>query len=242
MELIVFLVQNVLGWKVITQFPVAFPSTQKCKSGDKCKSDFVLILISVSSGSRNVSDLIPVIQSPNIVRKCFLDTLEGVFDAVLFQSTEVNSAELTLETGSIVFQGIELSYRNISPMRYLDDSVYICEINLRIVINSVKTVLFNGKWLGVFLFEYHSVDSLGFCVLISFIIVASIRTELHYFVKLIRGRLTFNFISWDKVLVIHKLKLLVLRHRYFLGEVYVSVQVNCQDIQLTLLIRVIGPV
>lgn len=77
-------------------------------------------------------------------------------------------------------------------MRHLDDSVDICEIYLRIVIDPVKTVLFNCKWFGVFLSEYDSVDSLGLCVLITFIVVASITTELHDFVKLVRGGLSFN--------------------------------------------------
>lgn len=80
-------------------------------------------------------------------------------------------------------------------MRHLDDSVDISEVYLRIVIDPVKAVLFDCKWFGVFLPEYDSVDSLGLCILIIFIVVASITTELHDFVELVRGRLSFNFVG-----------------------------------------------
>lgn len=79
-----------------------------------------------------------------------------------------DSTELALKTGSKIFQAIELSNGNISPMRDLDDSLYIGEINLWIVVDSVNDVILNSERFSIFPLVNNCVNTLGLSILIVF--------------------------------------------------------------------------
>lgn len=169
LELRSFIVEELLSWKIVSNFPIWLPLPQKTESWNKCKFHFIWVIISVGPWRWYVANLISVIESPYFIRKLSLNSSESILSAgwiLISLRAETYSAEFSFKAGTIIFQVVELSYGNVTPMRNLDCSLHACKIYLRLVVDTVNHMLLLCKRFSILLFEHHSPDSLWLSILI----------------------------------------------------------------------------
>jgi hypothetical protein len=178
METVCFsLFQVALNWQVVSHLPVAFPLTQKPKSRHQCQLNFILVLISVSLRCWNVSNLISVVKPTSSIRKWGLNPLESTLYPDILLWTVSHSAKFSLQRRPEVFQFIELSYSDISPLWHFNDSLNIGKVNLCVVVDSMNVVIFRSERLGLLFFEYDSCNSFWLSIFVEVTEITNNLTE-----------------------------------------------------------------
>ena len=68
--------------KVIAKLPVRLPASQQPEPRHQTDSDYIGSVVSPGFGGRNVSDLVRVVETPDLIGKLEVDAFEDVSDVV----------------------------------------------------------------------------------------------------------------------------------------------------------------
>ena len=112
--------QEFSGRHVVPKNVVGFPSSEQWES--RTHFNFNTILVSTNYGSRNVSDLVTVVDIMGSIRK---DGLEGFNNRRLGSSVDlvIQTGERSLQSCSLVYDFNSVFNGDISPMRDFDDTL-----------------------------------------------------------------------------------------------------------------------
>lgn len=138
--LVTVMSEEPISVKVVSDFPVSLPSSKQCVPWSQADLDNCIAIILISPRSGNVSYLVSVVKTPDLIRKFSFDSFPGILCFKSIVGTELYSTEFSFEFRTNILDFVKLSNSNISPVRDFNFTDNLREVDLWLIVDSMDSM------------------------------------------------------------------------------------------------------